>query len=310
MRPHYVKSLPSVRYSVITETPEIHHLQILEMMAVRCGPRSAFVEHGKSNGAVTHTFLAAMKELPDSRLIVVGGRREVLEPIIAHEGMTERVEFVDTLPALEHPPALYFIGDPDVVADAVTTALDSNARVIVVYDVRAADRLRLQRFQPMADAAAILKQRTDRRYDEESRAISFQQTRRGMLISELLNYVPPAAAEASQSKEVSAIAASLIGMSKPAAPAPPEVREEPVKQTEPAAEVPEVKVPEQPKLAVWTPAPVVAQAVEPPADAVADCKMPPSPDPSPAVAPGLPPTKQGRGKGRKSRKLDKRTGDK
>ncbi len=181
-----ISKLPLKRIGALATHPENTHLRALHTMALSCGNGSLFVECGQTNGAVTYTMACALQHQPDSRLLVLGPVAEHVAELLTTLKVLDRVSSIESLDEIKDcAPDLVFIGAPDTAIDSTEWALAVGARVICLYDVRTTERYRLPQFSDNALAAADLKQAEGRTWNELSNAISFEQARRGMLVSEV-----------------------------------------------------------------------------------------------------------------------------
>ncbi len=201
MNARFLAKFPVKRQGALNTHPEISHLKVLLTMALNCGNHATLVEVGTTNGAVTGCLAHALKALPDAQLVVVGPLTEAAASVIEELGVGDRVAQVDDIREISGRLDLVFIADPEK-AEAATWAVENQARVICVYDVRTAERYRLPQFAPLAEVSAALKQLPDRVWNELSNAVSFEQARRGMLISESRHWSPPTRSKPSKAQVV------------------------------------------------------------------------------------------------------------
>ena len=251
MNPRLISRLPVTRIGALHTHPETSHLRKLSALAMACGNGTTLVEVGPTNGAVTVCLAETLMHNQESNLVVVGQIEEETAAIIEFLKVQDRVACVDDINEISGRLDLVFIGVPEQ-AEAAFWARDNNARVICVYDVRTAERYRLAQFAPLAEVAEELKRDSDRSWDEFSTAVSFEQARRGMLLSEAKSWSPNKRRDAAviskprQKTEVKVEKSKPVPASKTTTPVflPPIVEAAPKKEEETVVVFTPVKAPE------------------------------------------------------------------
>lgn len=192
-----LRTLPVTRINQMQGHPETYHLRVLYHMAARCGPRPLLVEYGVSNGSVALVLRAGAEEGAD--VVIVGAYPEHLQSWIDN-GF---IRHVPSLKDLAVSPTLIWVGAPEAAAD-MEAVLALNPKVICLYDIYAAPVFHLEQFASNAQAAALLRHYPGRQWNELSRKVHVQNTARGLLISEALQWqrqrleAPPALLVASE----------------------------------------------------------------------------------------------------------------
>jgi hypothetical protein len=237
MNPRLISRLPVTRIGALNTHPETSHLRALSALALACGDRTTLVEIGPTNGAVTVCLAEVLTHHQNSNLVVVGQLSEQTQEVIEFLKVGERVVCVDKAEEISGRLDLVFIGDPDK-ADGAEWAQANGARVICIYDVRTAERYRLPQFAPLMEASENLKLDPERSWNEFSTAVSFEQARRGMLVSEAKSWSPargviktdtkPKKQEIAAPKDVKAVETKVSKPVKAVATKEPQSEEAPV----------------------------------------------------------------------------------